>query len=307
MYPEGLPSIYQAQIYTNFKALDPDRKMAKFGRRVDPGTENYHVWDVIVKSYSETLLTMPGDKLIALSGIAKRMMSAMNDEYIAGMWRKYLESALLWHVSHLEKIDGSPSSRPLPYRAPTWSWASIDGVILTVIITERSLTIKVCGVHLEHATNDPTSIVKGGWLDLRGALKPFNLLKMDYGPFERWYMTINGIPVGPQGEGLDEEDKLGPVVDLDVNPHSDNCFTDDNAKGKLFFMIGNMPTEERPYLYVLLLRLADAEKRLFERIGLATCWPKNGQEMLLSELSEEVKKSLPCLKYENGLHTIRII
>jgi hypothetical protein len=29
--------------------------------------------------------------------------------------------------------------------------------------------------------------------------------------------------------------------------------------------------------------------------------------MLLAELDEEIKSSLPCLRYENGLHTIRII
>jgi hypothetical protein len=99
---------------TNFKALDADtyiRKMKKKGRQVDRDTANYQVWNGVVKAYSQALLTVPGDKLIALSGIAKRMKPSVNDDtYVAGMWRTHFESALLWRVEKYQKIDGSPSS-----------------------------------------------------------------------------------------------------------------------------------------------------------------------------------------------------
>jgi hypothetical protein len=53
------------------------------------------MWNAIVRTYSRTALTVAGDKLIALSGIAKRMIPTMDNEYVAGMWREHLESALL--------------------------------------------------------------------------------------------------------------------------------------------------------------------------------------------------------------------
>ncbi|KAI1751931.1 hypothetical protein F4782DRAFT_547178 [Xylaria castorea] len=65
------------------------------------------------------------DKLMALSAIANTMGSALGDEYVAGMWRCYLERELLW--SRADTVQ-SGSRRPLTttYRAPTWSWAAVD-------------------------------------------------------------------------------------------------------------------------------------------------------------------------------------
>jgi hypothetical protein len=84
----GLLSFLRSQTYANFKALDPSvyvEKMARHGRQTDPAAASYRVWNTIVQTYSETLLTVPGDKLIALSGIAKGMMSILDDTYVAGM------------------------------------------------------------------------------------------------------------------------------------------------------------------------------------------------------------------------------
>jgi hypothetical protein len=98
-YPDGLPAFYQNQAITNFKALDADtyvQKIGRQGRQADRNTANYEVWNGIVKAYFETLLTVSGDKLIALSGIAKRIRPTVNDDtYVAGMWRTHLQSALL--------------------------------------------------------------------------------------------------------------------------------------------------------------------------------------------------------------------
>jgi hypothetical protein len=88
-YPDGLPAFYQKQVLTNFKALDADTYVKKIegqGRKVDCDTASYEVWSRIVKAYSETLITVPGDKLIALSGIAKRMKASVNNDiYVTGM------------------------------------------------------------------------------------------------------------------------------------------------------------------------------------------------------------------------------
>jgi hypothetical protein len=53
------------------------------------------------------------------------MAAAINDAYIsfAGMWRGHINHDLLWHVK-----DG-PRSVPANYRAPSWSWASLDANI----------------------------------------------------------------------------------------------------------------------------------------------------------------------------------
>jgi hypothetical protein len=52
--------------------------------------------DQVVKAYSQASLTVSSDKLVALPGIAKRFKSFLNDDYVAWMWRKYLENSLCW-------------------------------------------------------------------------------------------------------------------------------------------------------------------------------------------------------------------
>jgi hypothetical protein len=309
-YPHGLPGLYDAQIYTNFKALDPTvyvKKMASQGRQMSAEDATYRIWNALVRAYSQALLTVPGDKLIAFSGLAKRMMSTINDDYVAGMWRKRLAAALSWQVSDQEQVDGSPSSRPTPYRAPTWSWASVDGVISPEGTEEKHLTIKVEDVKLEYATEDITGIITGGWLDLTGPLRPMRLTQFDNGASKRWYMVIQDILVRPQDESLEAHDRIGPILHFDIPPPGDDSFEKDNNEHRLFFMACRKPSEDNEYIPVLLLRLADVDKKHFERFGVAISGVSDGQEMLLADVEEEVKSTLPCLRYENGLHTIRII
>lgn len=77
------------------------------------------IWFDIVEEYSQKQLTFPDDKLPALSGIASRFFSIRKDDYIAGHWGRGLEKSLFWE-------GASQNFRVKSYRAPTWSWASVD-------------------------------------------------------------------------------------------------------------------------------------------------------------------------------------
>lgn len=82
------------------------------------------IWQSIVHDYTTRTLTVPADRLPALAGISKELESAWQDRYIAGMWRSDLFSWLLWRSDSL-------TTAPLDtaWRAPSWSWASVDGTI----------------------------------------------------------------------------------------------------------------------------------------------------------------------------------
>jgi hypothetical protein len=79
-------------------------------------------WPQIVQLYSAANLTFGKDKLPALSGIARLGHSETGDEYLAGLWRRQIEEQLCWRLWNSK----SSAKRP-PWRAPTWSWASVDG------------------------------------------------------------------------------------------------------------------------------------------------------------------------------------
>jgi hypothetical protein len=79
-----------------------------------------YVWAQLVRAYSGCTLTKPSDILPALSGIAEYVQRYRSkSRYVAGLWSDSLQSDLLW-VNY-----NKSSQRAYPWRAPTWSWASV--------------------------------------------------------------------------------------------------------------------------------------------------------------------------------------
>ncbi|KAF2814816.1 uncharacterized protein BDZ99DRAFT_352758, partial [Mytilinidion resinicola] len=81
-------------------------------------------WAVIVAEFSGRDLTYAADKLPALSGLASSFNNILGDQYLAGLWQSDLHRSLLWFrdTFHTGKL-----SRPSEYRAPSFTWASVDG------------------------------------------------------------------------------------------------------------------------------------------------------------------------------------
>ncbi|KAF5868230.1 putative heterokaryon incompatibility protein [Botrytis fragariae] len=97
-------------------------------------------WHQIVKLYSAANLTYGKDKLPALSGIAKSEFDEHDDQYLAGMWREKIEEQLCWGLT-----ENNASERPL-WRAPSWSWTSIDGQVAWPESYHGSLNIRYAHV-----------------------------------------------------------------------------------------------------------------------------------------------------------------
>lgn len=82
-------------------------------------------WRVAVKNYTSRAISVPGDKLIALAALAEEYHDVIQTSYIAGLWESTFLADLLWS----RDTDSDAISRPECYRAPSWSWAAIDGEI----------------------------------------------------------------------------------------------------------------------------------------------------------------------------------
>ncbi|KAI1112027.1 heterokaryon incompatibility protein-domain-containing protein [Nemania sp. NC0429] len=80
-------------------------------------------WHEIVEEYTHLALTFEKDKFPALSGVARQMRRVRDAEYVAGLWGDNMIEDLLWRTFALS------AERPAKWRAPTWSWASINGRI----------------------------------------------------------------------------------------------------------------------------------------------------------------------------------
>ena len=95
----------------NSRSTDP--------RIVDP----LLAWQGGLGNYTRRRITYLSDKLPALSGMAKVVQQRTGWSYLAGLWREKLLNDLQWDVLDYEFSN----KRSLDvYRAPTFSWASLE-------------------------------------------------------------------------------------------------------------------------------------------------------------------------------------
>lgn len=134
----------------------------------------YDEWRALVEQYSRRLLTKQGDRLPAVSAIARtwimpRVLEENPEEtYIAGLFKGDLQKSLIW-MKHDE--DPLPLKRSESYIAPSWSWASVSGGVLF----RHSLNLLVLSIIDIGTTpiniDDPFGQLSDGFLKVNGYLK----------------------------------------------------------------------------------------------------------------------------------------
>jgi len=100
-------------------------------------------WQILLNRFTSLKLTKPSDRLPAISGIASIVSQATGSAYICGLWKDHLLFDLQWTASDIalpNELDDLESERfrsliphtspTLMYRAPTFSWASVEAEIL---------------------------------------------------------------------------------------------------------------------------------------------------------------------------------
>ncbi|KAL9073787.1 MAG: hypothetical protein Q9157_004612 [Trypethelium eluteriae] len=188
-------------------------------------------WNAIIHTYAKCNLTIPSDKLVALSGLAndmKRTLSSLRPDhmhrYLAGLWEEKLVDQLVWNVL-------GPAKRVKEYRAPSWSWASVDGSCnLGLGLVEKEH--KVDFVEIKEAKTEifeglETGEVKGGWVRLVGPWLQLKLLPQNetaHWPHEngRWVELFRNVDTGDElkeeGEALSTGQRLPMAMVLFDDP-----------------------------------------------------------------------------------------
>jgi hypothetical protein len=92
-------------------------------------------WLRLVTAYSLRSASLECDKLNAVAGIASSpsFSGVLGPQYFAGIWQHNLARQLTWRTSggyrtYFQK--DTSIRRPVQYRAPSWSWASIEGGVV---------------------------------------------------------------------------------------------------------------------------------------------------------------------------------
>ncbi|KAE9374152.1 HET-domain-containing protein [Stipitochalara longipes BDJ] len=260
------------------------------------------MWPQIVQLYSAANLTFGKDKLPALSGVARLGHNETGDQYLAGLWRDQIEEQLCWR-----RWQSGPDVKRPAWRAPSWSWAAVDG---KVIWSARQTTIlETNHAHVLEASttpyaDDPFGQVTGGIIRLAcssmiaGHLVPwtksnkegFNILLHDDKQEKEYPIQIDCLDDG-------EPKDTGPVYLLPI------------LSGKTGTATG---TEEKDWIYEMMiegivLRLTDVTKGEFSRIGSFNFYK---DKVVWAGIAETVDESYePFLKVmeEHGAVTVEAI
>ncbi|KAH0534062.1 hypothetical protein FGG08_007341 [Glutinoglossum americanum] len=211
-------------------------------------------WHKLVSDYSALALTYPSDRLPAISGLAKHSLEPQGAEYLAGLWEDGLPLDLLWYTAH-------PSRRSQEWRAPTWSWASIDSPIGFISMRKDDASNHCAIIQAECTPLGPDSFgeVSSGCITLSGHLVP---------------AILRASPLRTD-EAREREQEVKPNLEIPspchvIETHFDWLWPAEQAC---------TPYQPVHYLaiasnsmiqYGLVLSCVDATTKAFERIGIAT-------------------------------------
>ena len=219
----------------------------------------YRLWIGTVNLYTSRKVTKARDKLVAISGLAKQMhaMLHVKDEYIAGLWRRNLILHMLWRISY-----GQRATRPQPYRAPTWSWASVDGTVYnhrTNLGAEERCTaiVEFTSPKMVYVTDDIFGQVESAEICMKGSL-----FKVDFELNVRTADQLVSMALlqwrgktftkfGQDSTNLDFE------TSVNTKPESIFCLP-----------IVSETYEQKHYLICLLLEPITGKKGIYQRYGI---------------------------------------
>lgn len=136
------------------------------------------LWAMMIFHYSDLSLTYPGDRLLAVSALArhickKRLLKP--EDYLAGHWRPDFPANLVWAVTRwntfAEKKPKFYYGRLTEeYIAPTWSWASVNSGVHDFVYKTLIPLATVIDVAVTTKYKDPFGQVTSGYLTLRCSL-----------------------------------------------------------------------------------------------------------------------------------------
>lgn len=131
----------------------------------------------MIGRYCHLQLTKATDKLPAIAGIAQQVgRTRPNARYLAGLWSDTLAQDLLWNFNNGGRL-GEPydyKELPTPYRAPSWSWAAVEGHVRVPYPSSgggrREIMASILECVCNYVDDNPFSKVLSGHLKVLGTL-----------------------------------------------------------------------------------------------------------------------------------------
>jgi Heterokaryon incompatibility protein (HET) len=132
-------------------------------------------WMEMVSKCTKRKITNESDRLPTLSGLARCLQEQGFGKYLAGLWMEHLPAQLLWCTYY-----GDQARRASTYRAPSWSFASVENAsfnnaLETMFRTHRHFLASFSSAECRPAGTDPTGNVAEGHITITGPVQQSSL------------------------------------------------------------------------------------------------------------------------------------
>ena len=156
-------------------------------------------WYTIVQEFSACSMFDPHDVFAAFMGVAKKVQGMLHSRYLAGLWEDDIIQGLLWQgvADSMPGLGYAPLQRPverntkkplrlgLPaIRAPSWSWASVEGAVFRGHGQEDKTMFDVANLCVKPIDYNPTRWTRQTDCDVNKVYMPVCELEMFGAPKE---------------------------------------------------------------------------------------------------------------------------
>ncbi|KAK5124277.1 hypothetical protein LTR85_001980 [Meristemomyces frigidus] len=212
----------------------------------------YNVWYYIVSDYTSLRLTAESDKLRALSGITHRVQSRIDDDYIAGLWRKDLANGLLCEQTRSLMVLASCDRHV--------TFATMGSFLSQGFDPKVRHYFEV--IHAEAAARgaDPCGEVHAGLLKLHGTIREASIRRYRDDEEEEHLIDLCSND--------DNADKTAFIPDAVRSSFSDISL--DAGKPVVALLMATMTRAEEVGVIALALEAVDERKQIFRRSGIAS-------------------------------------
>ena len=228
--------------------------------------EFFDKWRALLEAYTARGLGRDSDKFPAISGLAKKMQQVIHyftgedDVYLAGLWKSNLAQDLLWQ-RQIEFFHTDPTrGRPQEWRAPSWSWASINGPVNQNHNMGLVSRIKLIDYECIPLSDDMTGQIRSAWIVLQGRVVRVNIERIPVANSKRQRDRLEGFQYrvrcvrGGEAHGFIPDDHAA-------------CFDDQEE----YLCLHVASREERGFSqqFFLILRSSTEDPIAFERVGVS--------------------------------------
>lgn len=228
--------------------------------------EFFDKWQALLEAYTARDLRKESDKFAAISGLAKKMQQVIryftgaDDVYLVGLWKSNLAQDLLWQ-RQIEFFHTEPArGRPREWRAPSWSWASINGPVNQNHSMSLISQIELIDYECITLSDDSTGQIRSAWVTVRGRVVSGNVEREAVHDSSRERDRLEGFKYRVRCVGRKEA--YGFIPDEHAA-----CF--DVAEEYFCLHVANREERDFSHQLFVVLRKSFGDGEAFERVGVS--------------------------------------